>query len=224
MKKILLSIAIAYSFALHSHADVINQSNSYSVGTAGSSFQFNMFNQALGSLTGVTLTIKSSTDFGSALVALTNSSFDVSSFIDRLQVTDNQYTGLNFNGSQVNITTTPSTPFTIPANTSQTFTFSLTSLLPGGNPFSQNLAPQYLSSYQSGNGSGIVSFSATISPDFTSSGSFSDISDFNTANWLNTTELQLTYTYTAVPEPSTYALFGLGAIGMLMVMRRKKTA
>jgi hypothetical protein len=27
----------------------------------------------------------------------------------------------------------------------------------------------------------------------------------------------------AVPEPSTYALFGLGAIGMLMVMRRKKT-
>ncbi len=30
--------------------------------------------------------------------------------------------------------------------------------------------------------------------------------------------------YAAVPEPSTYALFGIGAIGMLMVMRRKKTA
>ena len=29
---------------------------------------------------------------------------------------------------------------------------------------------------------------------------------------------------TVVPEPSTYALFGLGAIGMLMVLRRKKTA
>ena len=28
----------------------------------------------------------------------------------------------------------------------------------------------------------------------------------------------------AVPEPSTYALFGLGAIGILMVMRRKKAA
>ena len=27
-----------------------------------------------------------------------------------------------------------------------------------------------------------------------------------------------------IPEPSTYALFGIGAIGMLMVMRRKKTA
>ena len=35
--------------------------------------------------------------------------------------------------------------------------------------------------------------------------------------------LNLTYT-TAVPEPSTYALFGLGAIGMLMVLRRKRTA
>ena len=28
----------------------------------------------------------------------------------------------------------------------------------------------------------------------------------------------------SIPEPSTYALFGLGAIGILMVMRRKKTA
>jgi hypothetical protein len=31
-------------------------------------------------------------------------------------------------------------------------------------------------------------------------------------------------TTAAVPEPSTYALFGLGAIGMLMVLRKKKTA
>ena len=30
--------------------------------------------------------------------------------------------------------------------------------------------------------------------------------------------------YAAVPEPSTYALFGIGAIGLLMVMRRRKTA
>jgi sulfatase modifying factor 1 len=31
-------------------------------------------------------------------------------------------------------------------------------------------------------------------------------------------------TTTVVPEPSTYALFGIGAIGLLMVMRRRKTA
>ena len=35
---------------------------------------------------------------------------------------------------------------------------------------------------------------------------------------------QETVITTAVPEPSTYALFGIGAIGMLLVMRRKKTA
>ena len=28
----------------------------------------------------------------------------------------------------------------------------------------------------------------------------------------------------AVPEPSTYLLFGIGAIGMLMIIRKKKTA
>jgi len=28
----------------------------------------------------------------------------------------------------------------------------------------------------------------------------------------------------SVPEPSIYALFGIGAIGMLMVLRRKKAA
>ncbi|MCE9543176.1 MAG: PEP-CTERM sorting domain-containing protein [Verrucomicrobia bacterium] len=33
--------------------------------------------------------------------------------------------------------------------------------------------------------------------------------------------LAIEYT-AAVPEPSTYALLGIGAIGMLMVLRRKK--
>jgi hypothetical protein len=34
----------------------------------------------------------------------------------------------------------------------------------------------------------------------------------------------VTDTTAAIPEPSTYALFGIGAIGMLMVMRRKRAA
>ena len=33
-----------------------------------------------------------------------------------------------------------------------------------------------------------------------------------------------TYTPPTVPEPSTYALLGIGAIGLLMVLRKKKTA
>jgi hypothetical protein len=34
----------------------------------------------------------------------------------------------------------------------------------------------------------------------------------------------MAYPSESIPEPSTYALFGIGAIGLLMVMRRKKTA
>ena len=34
----------------------------------------------------------------------------------------------------------------------------------------------------------------------------------------------ISLSFAAVPEPSTYALFGIGAIGILMVMRRNKTA
>ena len=33
-----------------------------------------------------------------------------------------------------------------------------------------------------------------------------------------------TVSIVAAPEPSTYALFGIGAIGLMMVLRRKKTA
>jgi len=36
--------------------------------------------------------------------------------------------------------------------------------------------------------------------------------------------IQKAFVVAAVPEPSTYALFGIGAIGLLMVLRRKKVA
>jgi hypothetical protein len=49
---------------------------------------------------------------------------------------------------------------------------------------------------------------------------------YYTNNQTTTPGLQVTLNIApaSVPEPSTYALLGLGAIGMLMVMRRKKTA
>jgi len=75
---------------------------------------------------------------------------------------------------------------------------------------------------------------ATESGDFTSvtagSLNFTDAGDI----WSATDTNNLTYQFSdvtgqlsvsqAVPEPSTYALFGIGAIGLLLVMRRKKTA
>jgi len=43
--------------------------------------------------------------------------------------------------------------------------------------------------------------------------------------WNNAGESGITYTYVsgAGPEPSTYVLFGMGALGML-TLRRKKSA
>ena len=47
-----------------------------------------------------------------------------------------------------------------------------------------------------------------------------DVGFWNTA--LSSSQVSQLYSLQSVPEPSTYALFGIGAIGMLMVMRRKK--
>ena len=51
---------------------------------------------------------------------------------------------------------------------------------------------------------------------------FSDLGIWNTA--LSSSQVSSLYTLQTAPEPSTFALFGIGAIGLLMVMRRKKTA
>jgi len=53
-------------------------------------------------------------------------------------------------------------------------------------------------------------------------GSIADVGIWNTA--LSSSQVSQLYTLQSAPEPSTYALFGIGAIGLLMVMRRQKTA
>jgi len=53
-------------------------------------------------------------------------------------------------------------------------------------------------------------------------GGIDDVGIWNTA--LTSSQVSQLYTLQSAPEPSTYALFGIGAIGMLMVLRRKKTA
>jgi len=53
-------------------------------------------------------------------------------------------------------------------------------------------------------------------------GEIDDVGIWNTA--LSSSQVSQLYTLQSAPEPSTYALFGIGAIGMLMVLRRKKTA
>jgi hypothetical protein len=51
-------------------------------------------------------------------------------------------------------------------------------------------------------------------------GTISDLRIYNRA--LSSNEVSQLYALQSVPEPSTYALFGIGAVGMLLVMRRKR--
>jgi hypothetical protein len=69
---------------------------------------------------------------------------------------------------------------------------------------------------------GSGSFSGTNDVGQSYQGAISDYAVYNRA--LSSAEVSQLYTAQSVPEPSAYALFGIGAIGMLMVIRRKKTA
>ena len=55
-----------------------------------------------------------------------------------------------------------------------------------------------------------------------SQGGIANLAFYNRA--LSSQEVSSLYTLQSAPEPSTYALFGIGAVGLLMVIRRKKTA
>jgi len=75
----------------------------------------------------------------------------------------------------------------------------------------------------SSGGNTIVSFSSGWnSPQDGSLGSIDDLQFYNTA--LSSSQVSQLYTLQSAPEPSTYALFGIGTIGLLMVMQRKKAA
>jgi hypothetical protein len=82
-------------------------------------------------------------------------------------------------------------------------------MLSDASTFSTNYSPGGFTSFLG------VTFSTNVSISSLVISNLNNPPMFPTANNL---------TIGAVPEPSTYALFGIGAIGLLMVVRRKKTA
>ena len=100
---------------------------------------------------------------------------------------------------------------------SDTFSAYIDGTLIGRTPDSYQLPSN--SSFDVGAHSWVPSaggFSARLNADIFS------LAIYNTA--LTSQQVSQLYAIQSVPEPSTYTLFGLGAIGLLMVMRRKKTA
>ena len=207
-----------------SAAVLIQTNNSYTTHD-GTDFYFNQFDSTLGTLTGVNLTI-TSTALGTFTIANSSpsSTTSVSNIVDYLFVSSYQLDELSSgtNLSTINVATTV-TSGSDPvakrvAGVNGTTTFSINSVPTQylANNFSLNLLT--LSPYI---GSSTVSFflqdglSATLiggSP----TANYNSISD--------PTTVTLAYSYSAVPEPSTYALFGLGGMALVIACRRKLTA
>ncbi|NBZ96919.1 MAG: PEP-CTERM sorting domain-containing protein [Proteobacteria bacterium] len=126
-------------------------------------------------------------------------------------------------GDDVTLTTLPGTGTrsangaTLAANSSATYTLD-----PANQTLEFNvLMPidsSFLDLYQSSNGTGFVSFFASSSPQVSITGGQGG---FDMSGVTANTVLRLDYSYIAVPEPSTYALFGLGALALVVAYRRK---
>jgi hypothetical protein len=203
-----------------------NYTSNQLVSQLGTQFDFPQFNPLWGTLTGITFTIIDSTDTGNinatggpgvgaklTFTAIPNDSLTIYDVLDG---------GLNFyyTTTPADLNTTPSISngTVVPRNTSQAFTLTPTIL--GSNiSFSIDNSSWSWSDFT---GSSVVSFMAQHSPaiSITATGGGSGAVD----NIVNSSTLGITYTYTTVPEPSTYALFGLGGLALAVVYRRRRAA
>ena len=222
MKKTLLILALAAGALTTSQASVIYQNLTQAVGQTAGNFTFNKFNQQLGTLTGVTFTIVSSTDSGSfSFKNLDAGSATVSSAKDALTIVDNQNATGNYDGGLKTLTASPTIPYDVASGNTQTFVLTSKSL-------AANVATDLtadLAYYESLTGAGVVSFAANLNKVVNNNAS---IATLDTGLWVNSTHLQLAYDYTAapVPEPSQVAasVLLIGGITGFVVVRRRKSA
>jgi hypothetical protein len=198
------------------HAATINQLQSFSGLSTNSLVQtWNQFDSTLGTLTGISLTING-TVTGSFKV------FNVDSIDPATVGNPKDRLRLTFSGSgapstqqttQTTITTTPAWWYTIDPLSNESFNLS-------PNPQSLGSVNNNLFAFaEFFIGTGTLS-STLIQPFvLTSDNSGNTIVDYS--QMFASGNVSLDYTYAAVPEPSTYALFSLGALALVIAYRRK---
>ena len=206
-------------FTQKASANTVSYSSTQLIQSSFLDFNLGQFDTSLGTLTGVAVTV----DFATLQGAFTVHNNDVT-----LSTLTDYQSLFSIKGStnalgyttQSNVTidpvsTTPDWATNIAGLSSQTFTIN------GGQDFTSylahqtvNIAPGYFSAYE---GSGSVTFQARDVQSITTTGSSYTL-DSGSAG--ATTQLTVTYTYSPVPEPSTFILFSLGVLALVMIYRR----
>jgi hypothetical protein len=228
MKKILPLILAAIAFSSASQAALVSYNATPTIGTTNTTFNFQVFNSDLGTLTAVELLLNSSVAGGSMSIDTTISEEDallnsVTSYIR------SSGTGLTQqNTTPITLSLNPGLAYNVPASTTQSFSVTGSqSLVP--SPLTYSINSANWSSYLASGGVGNT-------PNFTGRAftTFSITSDVTPASY-NTlytaaSSYSIRYTYTptpsGVPEPSQVAasLLVVGGLGIYFLRRRRKVA
>ena len=191
---------------------------------AGNSTYFNIdlskFDTSLGTLTGVTVTINEFSVQGSFTATAVSGSGDLNFFGTTATLRQDPSNTLGFtirNGTEStddNIVITPSVGTTL--SEGQTQTFTITEYI-----FLSNVASSVDSSFWSAyQGSGDILFQLRNSPTATLT---AETAQFSNTLATSFADMTVTYTYTPVPEPSTYGMIlgGLALAGAALRRRQK---
>ena len=220
-KSLVLALTGISLFSVAHAATVTNYSGAALAGSSYSNFSIAKFDSSLGTLTGVSVFVSTAQLQGS--VGITNNDaasatidgYDSTFNIKQSAGTDLGY-GSTKSGTITDVVTTPGwSGLTLAANGGQQ-----TLTIDGGQSFdiaSVNIASSVFGAYQSAGGTGFVTFQVRSTQGVNVTGG--DFSVNSTATFANT-NIGVTYTYTAVPEPSAFALLGLGAMGLVARRRR----
>ena len=195
------------------------------------SFALNQFNTSLGTLTGVQVSVYSSAISGSFTVTNnTSSSSDITAVNSLLSVAEaSDTTGYNTysRGAVVPKTSTITAAYTAPdwfpsytLSAYQAQAFSI--VTSPAQPFSLggtvvNIDSSFFDAYK---GTGNVAFNITDTQQITTTGTSYTVDSGSSGA---TTQMKVTYTYTAVPEPTTVGLLlGAGGLGIVAAVRRRR--
>ena len=222
--KFLIPLVAVFSHVSVAHAaTVTNYSGIALAGSSYTNFLIAKFDSSLGTLTGIKVFVSTAGLQGS--VGITNNDtttasiegYDSTFNIRQAAGTDLGY-GSAKSDTLTDVGTTPhwNTVTLAPGGGTQVLTID------GGFSFSiadVDIASSAFGAYQSVGGTGSVTFEARNTQAVSVTGGNFNVN--STAAFANT-NVGITYTYNAIPEPSAFALLGLGALGL--VARRRRSA